>query len=78
MVAAGYTALGLAVGLPAAYSIARWRQQRLAVVILVARIVPGIAYLIPWYILFRSAPHRLRAHVRRRQAVAAARARGMR
>jgi hypothetical protein len=41
-------------GLPAAYSIARWRQQRLAVVILVARIIPGIAYLIPWYIFFRS------------------------
>ena len=41
-------------GLPAAYSIARWRQQRLAVVILVARIIPGIAYLIPWYIFFRN------------------------
>jgi len=53
VVAAGSTALGLAVGLPAAYSIARWRQQRLAVVILVARIIPGIAYLIPWYIFFR-------------------------
>ncbi len=53
VVAAGCTALGLAVGLPAAYSIARWRQQRLAVVILVARIIPGIAYLIPWYIFFR-------------------------
>ena len=53
VVAVGCTALGLAVGLPAAYSIARWRQQRLAVVILVARIIPGIAYLIPWYIFFR-------------------------
>ena len=30
VVAAGCTALGLAVGLPAAYSIARWRQRRLA------------------------------------------------
>ena len=54
VVAAGSTLLGLAVGLPAAYSIAHWRQQRLAVVILVARIIPGIAYLIPWYIFFRS------------------------
>ena len=54
VVATGCTALGLAVGLPAAYSIARWRQQRLAVVILVARIIPGIAYLIPWYIFFRN------------------------
>jgi len=54
VVATGCTALGLAIGLPAAYSIARWRQQRLAVVILVSRIIPGIAYLIPWYIFFRS------------------------
>ena len=54
VVATGCTLLGLAVGLPAAYSIARWKQQRLAVVILVARIIPGIAYLIPWYIFFRS------------------------
>ena len=54
VVATGCTALGLAVGLPAAYSIARWRQQRLAVVILIARIIPGISYLIPWYIFFRS------------------------
>src|SRR5205814_5710353 len=54
VVATGCTLLGLLVGLPAAYSIARWRQQRLAVVILVARIIPGIAYLIPWYIFFRS------------------------
>ena len=30
VVATGCTLLGLAVGLPAAYSIARWRQQRLA------------------------------------------------
>jgi multiple sugar transport system permease protein len=53
VVAAGCTALGLAVGLPAAYSIARWRQQGLALTILVARIIPGISYLIPWYIFFR-------------------------
>ena len=53
VVAAGCTALGLAVGLPAAYSIARWRQRRLALTVLVARIIPGISYLIPWYIFFR-------------------------
>jgi multiple sugar transport system permease protein len=54
VVAAGATGLGLAVGLPAAYSIARWRQQRLALAVLVARIIPGISYLIPWYIFFRT------------------------
>jgi len=53
VVASGVTLLGLAVGLPAAYSIAHWRQRKLALTILVARIIPGISYLIPWYILFR-------------------------
>jgi multiple sugar transport system permease protein len=53
VVALGSTALGLAVGLPAAYSIARWRQHRLALTVLVARIIPGISYLIPWYVFFR-------------------------
>jgi multiple sugar transport system permease protein len=42
VVAAG--CIGLAVGLPAAYSIARWRQQQLAVVILVARIIPSLPF----------------------------------
>ncbi len=54
VVAAGSTVLGLAVGLPAAYSVARWRQNALALTVLTARIVPGISYLIPWYILFRN------------------------
>ncbi len=54
VVATGCTLLGLIVGLPAAYSIAHWRQKGLALVVLVARIIPGISYLIPWYILFRN------------------------
>jgi len=54
VVAAGTTLLGLIVGLPAAYSIAQWKQHKLALTILVARIIPGISYLIPWYILFRN------------------------
>jgi multiple sugar transport system permease protein len=54
VVATGCTLLGLIVGLPCAYSIAHWRQHGLALTVLVARIVPGISYLIPWYILFRN------------------------
>jgi multiple sugar transport system permease protein len=53
VVAAGCTRSAWPSGSPPPYSIARWRQQRLAVLILVARIIPGIAYLIPWYIFFR-------------------------
>lgn len=52
VVGAGATLLAMILGLPAAYSIARYRQQRLAVAILVARIMPGISYLVPWFIMF--------------------------
>jgi multiple sugar transport system permease protein len=54
VVATGCTLLALIVGLPCAYSIAHWRQRGLALTVLVARIIPGISYLIPWYILFRN------------------------
>jgi len=53
IVGLGSTALALAVGLPAAYSIARWKQQRLALGILVARMTPGLSYLVPWFIMFK-------------------------
>lgn len=46
------TIFSLVLGLPAAYSIARYRQDKLGLTILVARIVPGITFLIPWFILF--------------------------
>lgn len=52
IVGTGATLLALLLGLPAAYSIARFKQQRLATVILIARIMPGISYLVPWFILF--------------------------
>ncbi len=45
-------AASLLLGLPAAYSIARFRQRRLSVFILVARLMPGISFLMPWYIIF--------------------------
>jgi len=45
-------ALSLVLGLPAAYSIARFGQKRLSVFILVARLMPGVSFLMPWYIIF--------------------------
>ena len=53
LIAAGCTALGLLIGLPAAHSIARYKQRMFGVIILVARIVPGITFLIPLYIIYR-------------------------
>ena len=44
--------LSLVLGLPAAYSISRYTQKNLAVFILLARLMPGISFLMPWYIIF--------------------------
>lgn len=54
IVGAGSTFLGLLIGLPAAYSIARHGQKKLSMLILTSRIVPGITFLLPLYIMFRS------------------------
>lgn len=52
LVAALSTLFSLMLGLPAAYAIARFRYDWLGVVLLTARIVPGITFLVPWFILF--------------------------
>ena len=52
IVAAGSTGLALILGLPGAYAVARFKQSGIALAILTARMAPGIAYLIPWFILF--------------------------
>ena len=54
IVGIGSTVLALALGTPAAYTIARWRQRRLALLLLTARLMPGVACLVPWYMVFRS------------------------
>ena len=46
------TLFSLILGLPAAYAIARFKLNSFGLVLLAARIVPGITFLIPWYILF--------------------------
>ncbi|MBN2469547.1 MAG: carbohydrate ABC transporter permease [Anaerolineae bacterium] len=52
IVAAVSTALSLLLGLPAAYAIARFGYDWLGMILLAARIVPGITFLVPWFILF--------------------------
>ena len=54
VVASLATGFGLVLGLPAAYSIARYKQNGLALAILVARLTPYITYLVPWYLAFRA------------------------
>lgn len=53
IVGGGSVGIGLVLGLPAAYAIAKWDQRGLATAILLARIVPGITFLVPLFILFR-------------------------
>lgn len=53
IVGAGSVGLGLLLGVPAAYAIAKWDQRRIATGILLARIVPGITFLVPLFIVFR-------------------------
>ncbi|HEX3044694.1 MAG TPA: carbohydrate ABC transporter permease [Bacillota bacterium] len=52
IVAIGATVLSLLIGLPAAYAISKYKQQTLGMFILIARLMPGISFLIPWFILF--------------------------
>ncbi len=47
------TALALAIGVPAGYGIARMKATKAAVVILIARMTPGLSYLIPLFLLFQ-------------------------
>lgn len=50
------TALSLAIGVPAAYALSRWRiraRQRIALWILVTRMAPPIAFTIPFFLAFR-------------------------
>lgn len=52
VIGAGSTLLGLLLGLPAAYGIARFKRRGIALGFLIARIAPGISYLVPWFIIF--------------------------
>ncbi len=47
------TGISLVLGLPAAYSIAKYRQNKIGIIILIARMTPFVSYLLPWYIIFR-------------------------
>jgi len=46
------TALSLLLAVPAAYAMARFGMKRSANLVLLARVIPGISLLIPWYYVF--------------------------
>ncbi|KQZ15604.1 sugar ABC transporter permease [Mesorhizobium sp. Root554] len=47
------TLLALLIGVPAGYGIARLKADKAAVVVMIARMTPGLSYLIPLYLLFQ-------------------------
>ena len=53
IVSVSATALALAIGVPAGYGIAKARAMRAAMLILIARLTPGLSYLIPLFLLFQ-------------------------
>lgn len=46
------TALSLVLGIPAAYSMSRFVMKKSAALVLMARIIPGVSLLVPWYFIF--------------------------
>ena len=53
IVSFGATFLALLIGVPAGYGIAKTKATRAAMLILIARITPGLSYLIPLYLMFQ-------------------------
>ena len=54
IVTAGSTALGIVLGVPAAYVVSITRITWPAVLTLAARMAPGTLFLLPWYVMFRA------------------------
>ena len=53
LVTGGAVAVGLLVGVPAGYGIARAKSAKFAFLILIARITPALSYLIPLFLVFQ-------------------------
>ena len=47
------TLIALAVGVPAGWAIARLNASRAAIVVMIARMTPGLSFLIPMFLLFQ-------------------------
>jgi multiple sugar transport system permease protein len=47
------TLIGLLVGVPAGFGLARLKARKTAMVVLIARMTPGLSYLIPLFLLFQ-------------------------
>lgn len=48
------TVASLMIGLPAAYSFARFKMQKASQMVLIIRMIPNMAFMLPWFIMFRT------------------------
>jgi multiple sugar transport system permease protein len=46
------TSASIVLGVPAAYAMSRYRMNRSSLVVLMARVIPGVSLLVPWYYVF--------------------------
>jgi multiple sugar transport system permease protein len=53
IVSFGATGLALLLGVPAGFGIAKAKAHRVAALIMIARVTPGLSYLIPLFLLFQ-------------------------
>ena len=52
VVAALATVFSLIIGLPCAYVVARFKLRKASMIVLLARMIPGISFLLPWFSIF--------------------------
>jgi multiple sugar transport system permease protein len=53
IVAIGAMLVGIVLGLPASYSIARFRQRTFALTVLVVRMIPTIVFMLPLFVIYK-------------------------
>ena len=54
VLAASAVIAGMVLGLPAAHAIGRFGRHKLGFIILMVRMIPGISFLVPWFIIYRT------------------------
>jgi len=52
IIGTGATGFSLLLGVPAAYAMARFTMRKSANVVLLARVIPSISLIVPWYAIF--------------------------
>ncbi len=52
IIGVGSTLISLAFGVPAAFALAHWGMRRTSLLFLLARMLPGVALVVPWFVIY--------------------------